>query len=298
MEQFIDTKLRTVFEDLRQLAAQTRRLCACKGVTYEAGQSPDYADPMVQESYMLRFFPAYLAEYYFMYKNTLARDFLPEQLNVLSIGCGCGVDLWGLYYAIRERRENPNTRINYTGVDLVEWRYRDPFGLQHVRFLNQDITAWEELDSHYYNVFVFPKCIGEFPDNVFDAICEMFTNSHFDEQRVCGLCSLMETGKEEDAARFRRIAQIMQTVHGFNCLDNLNTYRQPQNPRGGLRSANICPTFLYPNDLKPMVRNLLSECPTHQANGEPCQEDCEKLNRSPILLATYVNYQLLRFQRE
>jgi hypothetical protein len=297
VEQFINTTIHTVFEEFKALAAHTGGLCACKGLTYEAGQSPDYANPLVQQNYMLHFFPAYLAEYYFMYKAMLLRNVLPERLNVLSIGCGCGADLWGLYYAIEAAGGTPHDRIDYTGVDLVDWQYRDTFGLQNVRFLQQNITEWEELNRSDYNVFVFPKCIGEFSDTVFGSICQMFAKSRFDRQHVCGLRSLMDVGKETDAARFRRIAQIMQAVHRFNCLDELNTYRRPQNPHEGLRSSSICPSFLYPNDIKPKVKALLSACPTHEANGAPCEDECRKLNRSPILYATYVNYQLLRFQR-
>jgi hypothetical protein len=295
MQQLIRQKLETVFADFQRQAAQERRLCVCKELTYEDGRTPDYENPLIQQNYMFRFFPAYLAEYFLMYRNMLNQTFLPENLKVLSIGCGCGVDLWGLNFALLDLGADPAARINYTGIDLVPWAYQDNLGLPNARFLNQDITAWDRLDATDYNVFVFPKCIGEFPAQVSDSICAMFRNTNFNLARVCGLCSLMEKGKTADAARFTRIADIMRNTHGFRCLDETDTYWHARNPNQGLRA--ICYDFVYPQEIIDRVKVLLQECPTYQENGQGCQGDCNTLNRSPILKATYMNYKLLRFQR-
>jgi hypothetical protein len=296
MQRLIRRKLEEVFADFQHQAEQEQGLCACKDLTYEDGRTPDYTDLLLQQHYMLRYFPAYLVEYFLMYQNLLNQAFLPNILKVLSIGCGCGVDLWGLNLAIRDHGADPAARINYTGIDLAPWAYQDDLGLPHVRFLNQDITDWDRLDATDYNVFVFPKCIGEFPTQVFNSICDMFQNTTFDRPRVCGLCSLMDMGHAADAARFTRIANIMQSTHAFRLLDEPNTYWHVPNPDRGLNT--VCGDFDYPQEILDRVRVLLRECPTFQENREPCEDDCAAaLNKWPILRAIYVNYKLLRFQR-
>lgn len=294
MEGFIDRKIRQVLSDFQQQAVEDGGLCVCKNLTYAAGNAPDYGNLLVQQNYMLRFFPAYLVEYYCMYKGLIRFNFLQDQLKVLSIGCGCGVDLWGLNFAVQDTGGDPHERINYTGVDLTNWHYQDDLGIAAAWFINQDITTWTEMDDDDYNVFIFPKCIGEFPEPVFNSICQIFENTQFTENRVCGLCSLMERGLEADQARFRRIAQIMQNTHGYQCLDDLDEYWTVTEDQG-LRA--ICPSFVYPNDIRPHVSALLNECPTFTHNGEPCDDDCENLNRWPILKASFINYNLLRFER-
>lgn len=64
MEAFIDATLRRVVTDFDATKAQAGRLCDCKTLTYEGGNAPNYDTPLVQQIYMLRYFPAYLAEYY------------------------------------------------------------------------------------------------------------------------------------------------------------------------------------------------------------------------------------------
>ena len=71
MQRFIERKIREVFTDFQQEAERAEGLCACKNLTYEGGNSPDYDNPLVQQNYMLRFFPAYLTEYYLMYKKLI-----------------------------------------------------------------------------------------------------------------------------------------------------------------------------------------------------------------------------------
>jgi hypothetical protein len=179
-------------------------------------------------------------------------------------------------------------------VDIIDWQYQDTMGLKNAKFITQSITEWDKLDDDSINVFAFPKCIGEFPDDVFDKVCEIFKNTTFKANRIIGICSLMEKGKNADAARFKKIAGIM-LAHGFRCLDDLDSYFTAQAPDKGLRK--ICPEFVYPDVIKSRVEALLDECPKYVQQKHSCKADCHELKRSPILKATFVNYQSLRFER-
>jgi hypothetical protein len=294
MRNLIDRTTHRVFRDFRTTASRVGSLCACKDLTYKAGNVPDYSNPMVQQNYMLRYFPAYLVEYYAMYSKMLALHFLPPRLNVLSIGCGSGVDLWGLYFAIESTGGNPTEQIRYTGIDLIDWQYRDCINIPNVRFLQQNITAWQQLDASDYNVIVFPKSIGEFPVDVFADICAMFRASRFDCDRICFLCSLMDKGISGDSQRYQQIASIIEATHNYRSMDNANTHWHIPESHG-LRW--LCTDFVYPDDVKDGVDKLLNSCPTFVRNKTACKNDCTRLNRSPILNTSYIKYAVGRFER-
>lgn len=50
MKALIKLKLEKVITGLEHDAAKAGRLCACKALTYADRQSPDYANPLIQQS--------------------------------------------------------------------------------------------------------------------------------------------------------------------------------------------------------------------------------------------------------
>jgi hypothetical protein len=184
MERFIETKMAEVIQDFKASVEEKGCLCDLKTLTYEGGKTPDYSQAFVQQYYMLRIFPAYLFEYFSIYQKILEKKLVTPPLNVISIGCGCGVDYYGLDHALRyHRKYAPGLR--YTGVDVVRWKYRDKLGRDDsVFFLKKDISEWGELDETDYNIIMFPKSIGEFPSTVFTHIKKMLRDSTFERDRI------------------------------------------------------------------------------------------------------------------
>ncbi len=295
MEEFIASKMKRIHKDFACRVKREKSLCKCKAFSYEGGGQPDYSDRLIQQYYLLRFFPAYLAEYYLMYKNLKSQKFLGKDLNVLSIGCGCGLDLWGLYLAFRHQLKKKAVAVRYTGVDIIDWRYWDTVALDEVYFANEDISTWKKLDEESYNIIVFPKSINEFSNESFDRICAAIANTKFTQGRVVAMCSLMVKGKEIDSQRFRRIANLLQKDHDYECMDELDEYWMVKKDQG-IRA--ICPEFVYPQEIYDEVIKLQTACPQYALNGhKSCEDGCSSLNRKPILRTTYINYKLLRFER-
>ena len=89
------------------------------------GNIPDYSKPEIQQLYLLKYFPAYLIEYYEIFNDILKYKFIALPFNVLSVGTGCGIDYWGLEFALRDHGMDSADYVYYTGIDKIPWNYRE-----------------------------------------------------------------------------------------------------------------------------------------------------------------------------
>ena len=293
MMQFIRNKMNAIYSDFSIEIAKRDTLCDLKNVTFEGQNIPNYANPTHQQFYLLKYFPAYLVEYYKIYSQIIEQKFLEIPWNVLSIGFGCGIDYYGLYFAVKGKRLNFNNSVIYSGVDIIDWNYKDTLGNKHTRFLVQDISDWHHLDSKY-NVIIFPKSIGEFSHTTFGRLEKILKESSFDNKKICLINSLREQRINFDIERFRRLSEILTKVHGYSAMDDVGQVQDFGSK--GIRS--ICYDFVYPDGIKDFVTALLHQCQGYAKNQEtPHRKDCKCLNRSPILKTDHIRYQVVKFQK-
>lgn len=257
---------------------------------------PDYSKLLVQQLYLLRYFPAYMAEYYLLYKQLLKYRFLQSPLNVFSLGAGCGVDYWGLAYAAQDVNDNYLQGLRYTGLDAIEWEYEDNLKRKECRIIKKSIQEWDKLDENKYNIIMFPKSIGEFDNVTFTHVKDIFRATNFTQDRICCICSLRDTRANNDATRFNELASIICTQHGYVCIDDSNKYTFWEKP-AGIRT--LCSSFIYPDDIKDKLNAIYTECPTYKRNGKTCHNDCSgrHMNSFPVLNSKYMKWQILRFER-
>ncbi len=176
-----DTKRRNdVFNELIELANSDlyrgQRLCDyLSDFTGEPGVS--YDGKLFQRWYVWRYYLAYIYEYACMYLDVLGdlEDAAPSTFNILSVGCGMGVDYRGLQYARWELAWPRKARlsVDYAGVDLAPWDKDllvSGYGRDHFRirtstditeYLSSDVAA-TRLSS--LDALVFPKSLGDLPD--------------------------------------------------------------------------------------------------------------------------------------
>lgn len=301
MQEFIKSKLETVYSDFCEAAENSEGLCALKKFSFAGGGSPDYADPLVRKYYMLKYFPAYLAEYYLMYSKLIRNKFLPEDdIDILSIGCGCGVDYWGFHFSAKKRlKDNFRSTSSYTGYDIIPWEYREDIDNVNVKFFNSDIGDVKNLHSgkFAYNLIVFPKSISDLPEEAFKKLLKAFEATKFKRYKIAILCSLMldDDAQEYDWKRLNKIIEIMKEKHGYTCEDDLDTYYTGPDPKKGLRKA--VPNFVYGLDIDSTISSTLNHCPNFIDNDESCKPNCSDINQQPILTQKYVNYAIRRLTK-
>ena len=237
----------------------------------------------------LKYFPAYLIEYFAIYNDIRKTGFI-NRYNVLSIGAGTCVDYGGLYFAL----DRDLSKIHYVGYDIINWSYIDNFGNRNFEFINEDILSRYQLERDDHNVIIFPKSIGEFNHRDFDELCQIIENSDFVNDRIVLVSAMRASSINHDTDRFVRIVEIFKNQFGFVDLDpphqhwyyNENYYL-----------SRISPGFSYPSHIIDYVRNLGDYCPVCVDNGRSCYNDCDNLNRYPITKCKHIRYQIVRLER-
>ncbi len=294
MRNFIDSKMHEIFDDFDSSLQQQECYCILKDVRFNSKNVPDYANPFIQQLYLLRYFPAYMVEYYDMYRDIRKLKFIKSAFNVLSIGAGSGVDYIGLNFTYEDEGKPIAEYVYYTGLDRITWGYRETFDNPDCRYIDKDIRDLSAFDDNH-NVIMFPKSIGEFGRGSYLKLLKLFSSTKFSEKRVILASSVREQNDSVDVSRLAEIADILENVHGYNCLDNKRGYTHYTEDVGLKAHFN---DFDYPPDVLQYITSLSSRCPVYLDNGgKSCKHDCSWMNRWPILKTGHIKYQILRLQR-
>jgi hypothetical protein len=64
LSQFIETTIQTIYTDFISELTKMKDLCSLTELHYNDKYIPDYSKSEVQQFYLLRYFPAYVAEYF------------------------------------------------------------------------------------------------------------------------------------------------------------------------------------------------------------------------------------------
>lgn len=153
-----------------------------------------YSVNYIQDWYVLRYMYAYAYEYKGMFTRLLTEQSLPGVIDILSIGCGNGIDYWSLREAeqsiIDNNAESERYTIKYTGLDEVNWcdQWSSNGGNYEIYSSREQIVNYEPInavdylenaDMLPYNVIIFPKSISEFDKDEFARICDVLGTKEF-----------------------------------------------------------------------------------------------------------------------
>lgn len=108
----------------------------------------DYDDEHITALYVMKYARAYGFQFSRAYADIFADMNNPESIKAVSIGCGTGIDYWGMSYAARVLGEAPESKLDYTGIDPVRWPYRIT---EAADMPEQDMVRYNEIVSDKHN---------------------------------------------------------------------------------------------------------------------------------------------------
>ena len=296
----INDYLLNVYGNFYEYLKSSPRLCKLKTMNYDTSNLPEYQDIHIEELYHLRYTYAYAFEYKYIFQDLFAKEkttFLPTTYNMLSVGCGSGIDYWGASAAANQ--EGVKCKINYIGVDLVEWKY--PVALRkgdsavRLKINAVDFFSSYQASVEKSNIILFPKSISEFDSYGIRSICNHFKKTDFKQKRIHIIASLRANNNiNSDLTRFNLLidALKMNEHHKFTLEDD--NYRRKQYSsigEEGIRGYDS--SFIYPEEAKNVLTELYQYCDNYKRCGSTCDASCKnRLTRKPKLTAKDCNYKI------
>lgn len=299
MQEFINKKMNEIYEDFNRNLKEEKQYCVLKKFRFDGNNIPDYKNEILQQYYLLKYLPAYFAEYYYIYLKVIDSNFLVNNFNILSIGCGSGIDLWSIHYAIKNLK--CDKKIRYTGLDIIEWEYWDDCS-EESYFIEQDVNDLIRLDENKYNIIVFPKSIGEFSLNSFNSLKEAINNTDFTSERIILIVSMRIKRVYSDLERVKNIVSIFEDL-GYIVKERKWTKFKKKEIKKDItfnyKIKDIIPDLEYPKYIEKSMSEFYKKCEGYTNNGdECCTESCEEIfKRKPITTMSQVAYTIVKLER-
>ncbi|EKF9603035.1 hypothetical protein O1C43_002845 [Vibrio cholerae] len=263
-----------------------KSFCTEKDWCVVSGVNPNidvYGKHIYQKLYALKYLPAYYFEYCILadkLKNRLEKN-AQKMVSIASLGCG----LTPCYYALSHNLGGIG--FDYHGYDAYEWKMRSlmPAPDFNFNFYNKTVSKLEKGDIENYDVFIFPKSIGDINDsgpNVIQHLANIISATS--KNKIYFLNSYVSKSKQNvsHVSFFKKIHDALIS-QGFTTLDKYDDtfYRGEQGQ--GLKGIDY--DFTY-ND------KYFIKC----NNKEKSCVDCNVI-KFPILKNNFMSYQILEYTR-
>lgn len=171
--------LRNVYEDLKGyvdgLTEEQRKEFVKKCNNYFDTGAGDYDNKYMVAFYILKYARAYGFQFSRAYADIFADMGHPDRVRAVSIGCGTGIDYWGMSHAARCLHKADGCNLDYTGIDPQIWAYRvseapDMPAMDTVRF--NEVACQSEGHSETCNDFgdfleIMEKNTGKSLDDIY-----------------------------------------------------------------------------------------------------------------------------------
>lgn len=295
MKKFMARKMEEIFNQFEKDIEEEKYLCQLKNFDFSGDRLPEYENEMQQEFYLLRYLPAYLLEYYQIYSEVIRGEFIEDKYSILSLGCGCGIDLWGFEFA--RQKYDTFAEVKYTGIDRIKWVHSDFF--KGNTFINEDIKERKKLENKEYNIIMFPKSIGEFKDEVFESLKDTLRRSEFESDKIVLISSARKTRIEKDTEKMNEIAEIFVKNHRYKILNEESRNRCRTFGGEDHYLGKIVKGMDYPEEIKNYLLSLYQKCEKYKKTGKSCEERCQNIiSKYPILTTSQIYFQILYLERE
>jgi len=232
----------------------------------------NYADPLEQQLYLLRYFYAY----YYEYKKIMACiDHHLQKINVVSIGCGSCIDGLALKHVVK----GPS---GYLGIDCVEWAYKLPLS-DNCEIHNIRIT---ENTRGYLNdatILFFPKSLSDISYSEMNGIKKWIQKSVLENNEICVAASFVYNSAYDDknhtADQFRRYQEILSILKTKNYIkDEYRSFTVKEKEDSNKKIWHVDKEMPQPSSLLDFFNGGMEKaCKKYSKNYVHC-EVCKKTN--------------------
>lgn len=243
-----------------------------------------YGKHKYQKLYCLKYLPAYYFEYCILASKLHNRLKTNDQdeICVASLGCGLSPDYYSLEHNLG------NKKFKYEGFDGFEWSMRKlmPEVGDNYNFNRLNVMRLSEHDISLYDVFIFPKSIGDINDSSDEAIqhlADVISNSV--KNRIYFLNSYVSKDNQNVSH-----VDLFEVIHkrlidsGFSTSDDHRaTFYVGSHVGQGLRGINY--NFNYDSA-------FCIKCKDEESRCIGCN-----VVKSPILTNKFMDYQILEYTR-
>jgi hypothetical protein len=283
MNGLLTRHLSEIYNDFCKELDGLQKYCELCEVCFLQRRIPNYRSIIQQQLYLLRYLPAYLFEYFEALSYLVQPHFITQPAKIVSLGCGSGIDGAAAHFAFRE--------YSYHGIDLVKWNYW-PMVKPPV------ITNASEFIPGDQNIFIFPKSLSEFSEDVVETLANNLpkTQAH----KIC-IINSRRNPDSPDGVKCRRLLEAFgataNNIQEYTVTSTGKTLTQYQN-------------WKYPNRIINHIKELSSHCPESRNVSATCCTHSDKpcinyagekfetpMERHPILTDKYFCTDIYSIQR-
>lgn len=303
----IEEYLKSIFETV---SFDEESVTALRKLTYRNGKFPPYESEELQKWFLLRYLYAEAAAYRNAYKKIVSNMRRKDSINVLSIGCGSGVDYWALRTTLSDLNIK-DTTINYTGIDRVEWKFQfNKRKEDSVKIEKGNIGDYLKSSDRCnraddFDIYMFPLSISEINGPEIEDICRYFENhlasgrdkyvvftARTDSNATNGSYVLYPGDENKMDQLYSRAKSIHQRKIG-----DLHEIWACKNEYERMYINIKYKDMIYPEEIRDYFKMIPAMCRRHhEENRKPCGNNCKEcsLNRLPI---EYNNYYCSKYFR-
>lgn len=290
----IGNYLSGIHEDLLRDVSDPNVLCGLSALDYRNGAVPSYSSVERQRLYLLKYAYGYVFEYGMVYKTAMERLDAGNKLDVVSVGCGALLD----YAGLKRTLGNDKRKVNYLGIDPVDWSYKiekAPGDDLDLRIGKKASECFGDFSILSADIYMFPKSLSELSAREIAAISIAFRNKPIIKDKFC-LCATIRTTEKYRVEDLKKLDLISKAIidSGYKSSDNPYEYFICE---GKGRISLYDSSYCYPDNIRQSISSLGSRCnnSSHCGNAGRCMDT---LCRNPILTTKEVCYKVITFETD
>lgn len=136
----------------------------------------------LQRIFLLKNYPAYLHEYYLLYKEMISEEFIKEPFSITSFKNGCGID-YDAFYVITE--EIGVQSYTYSAIEPQLWQDQNGAPHKSLTWVWSDLVDLAELNMNRDNLLLFPKSLKKLSYQEVNALRRFIQIGTFERDFLC-----------------------------------------------------------------------------------------------------------------